>query len=161
METLANQATMHHCDNIIDLIVVALVDRWRTVNCPPPPHTHTHTHTEREGGERENNYPLPQNKTKTYLCARCLFSFYWNLKNTRISEVRIGDGATTISPLHTSWLQPHLECRCPGGSAPLRKPAVQENVRQGVHDVQNHERSCRRKPRCWSAGVQKPQLQEA
>ena len=75
------------------------------------------------------------------------------------SEVHIGDGATTVSSLNPSWLQPCLKYICPGGSAPARKPAVQENARQGLHDVQNNEQSCWCKPCCRCAQVQKLQLQ--
>ena len=52
-----------------------------------------------------------------------------------------------------------LKYLCPGGSAPARKPEVHEKVRQDLHDVQNHERSCQRKPCCRSARAQKPQLE--
>ena len=58
-------------------------------------------------------------------------------------------------------VKPHLKCLCLGASAPARKPAVQENVRQGLHNVQNRELSCRRKSCCRSAQPQKPQLQGA
>ena len=64
----------------------------------------------------------------------------------------------TVSPLHPSWLQPHLKRLCPDGSAPARIPAVQENVRQGLQDAQKHEQSCWLKPCCRSARPQKPQL---
>ena len=77
------------------------------------------------------------------------------------SEVCIGNGVMTVSPPHPSWLQPHLKCLCPGSSTPARKPAVPENIRQGLHNVQNHERSCWCKPICRSAGAQVLQLQGA
>ena len=75
------------------------------------------------------------------------------------SEVHIRDDATTISQLHPSWLQPNLQCLCRGGPAPTRKSALQENVRQGLHDVHNNERSCRHKPHCRSGWALKLQLQ--
>ena len=77
------------------------------------------------------------------------------------SEVHSGDSAMMVSLPHPSLLQPHVKVLCPGGSAPARKPVVQENVRQSLQDVQNHERSCGRKAHCRSAGTQKLQLQGA
>ena len=60
--------------------------------------------------------------------------------------MHFGDDATAISSSHPSRLQSHLECLCPSGPTLARKLAVQGNVREGLHNVQNHERTCRRNP---------------
>ena len=78
------------------------------------------------------------------------------------SEVHVGDGAVTVSPLYPSWLQPQLKCLCPGGSVPARKlqsRGTSDKVCR-IH-LQNHEQSCWHKPCHRSAGAQKPLLQGA
>ena len=45
---------------------------------------------------------------------------------------------------------------CPCSSAPARMPAVLNNVRQSLHDVQSHEWSSWCRPRWKTAGAQKP-----
>lgn len=62
---------------------------------------------------------------------------------------------------HLSWPQPHLKRLCAGGSTPAGKPAVQEIVRQGLHDVQDREWTCLCKPCCRFTQAQNLQLQGA
>ena len=120
-------------------------------------------------GTRSDTHLLSRHMVVKALCVQCQSMHLWcgtpvkdrelSLPPSATPEVHIRDNTTTVILPHLSRLQPHLKCLCPGGSAPARKPAVQENVRQGLHDVQNYERSCRRKPPlqvCWSPNTAAP-----
>ena len=58
-----------------------------------------------------------------------------NMRNPRLKWCNDGQPAAPGLP-------PHLKRLCPGGSTPAGKSAVQENVSQGLPDVETHERTC-------------------
>ena len=100
---------------------------------------------------KERCFPLPPPT-----CRICTLHFRYTLRQlcVNIRQMNVGphwkwrNGSQPATPFLTSAPR---QVPLPGGSTPARIPAVQENVRQGLQDGQNHERACRRKPSCRSA----------